>query len=299
MESLIKHLYMCDDIKLLNTYKLRTIPLGEQYDSLRNFVNKKCDKKQLIPTYLTEKYGDISNQLITRGKGVDKNAVRRKVASVNTDTATDKTNEDIRELLSKLCESNRVKLLDDFMKYDISDECGKTLVDNIYTFAVDLNYLVHLYADLIFLLKEKNMNLYGQLTEKIIDTAFNPVLFGSTPDSESKSKRWRVSNIKLLSEMYCKKSTDFKMPLHVKIIDHLICKMSAGDYESLEIVCELLKKSLPQLVKDDKKYCETIAEKLEPFAYDRKIDQRYRFLVRDVIDIYNDIIGDNNDTNNE
>ena len=206
--------YTKEDLKRLNKYALRAIPSAEKYIGLRRFITDEnrtnlsnVIKRPVIPSYLKDKYGDShqksSANFISRGNYKDTRESRRKICVSKATTVADKINEEIREILSKISEQNKKKLLQDFLKCEIVDECGQALIDQIYTFAVDLDYLIHIYVELIFLLKKKNPKLYTQLLQKIMETAYNPIIFDEDSKSSNKSKRWRLANIKLISEIYC------------------------------------------------------------------------------------------------
>jgi len=294
-----KVVYTKDDLKKLNTYVLRTIPSAEKYIGLRKFVNDEgrtnlsnVIKRPVIPSYLKDKYNQSNqkpdNAGISRGNYRDHREMsRRKLFIHKTDNVVDKVNDEIRELLSKLSEGNKTKLLNDFLKYEISDECGQTLIDNIYTFAVDLTYLVHIYVELIFLLKQKNETLYNQLIDKIIQTAYEPIIFKDEIEGPLKSKRWRVANIKLISEIYCKDSNEIDSKTLQDLIDFLQQKINPQQPDNLEVLCELLKKTLPFLMKEERDYVDQIIDSIEPLEHNHDYDQRYRFMIQDIIEIYN------------
>src|SRR5437016_5495062 len=136
-----KIIYSKDDLKKLNTYILRTIPTSEKYGGLRKFVGDEdrtnlsnIIKRPMIPSYLKEKYGENgtsnqkpTNSLISRGNYRDQRELsRRKLCVQKIETIADKANEEIRNILSKLSNGNKSKLFSEFLKLEISDDCGQT-----------------------------------------------------------------------------------------------------------------------------------------------------------------------------
>ena len=291
-------IYTKEDLKKLNKYTLRTLPQNDKYINLSKFISDEnrhnlsnVIKRPLIPSYLKDKYGEsnqkTSNNLIARGNYKDPRDSRRKICVNKAITPVDKVNEEVREILSKLSDQNKNKLLQDFQKCNIGDECGQTLIDYIYTFAVDLDYLIHIYVELIFLLKKKNYNLYGQLLQKIIENAYDPLIFEEDNQSNSKSKRWRLANIKLISELYCQNGEEINTECIQNLIDHLLKQMNPTQPEHLEVLCELLKNVMPILIKNNAEYVEQLVSQLEPLEQSKDYELRYRFLIQDVIEIYN------------
>ncbi len=287
-----KMVYTKDDLKKFNTFILRTIPTEPRYDNLRKFVNDEIRsnlsnviKRPVIPAYLQEKCAEgqkQQNNNICRATHKEQPA-RRKLVVLKDDTIADKINIKIRSLLSKLSEGNKVKLFSDFMKYDIIDECGQTLIDNIYNFSVDLDYIMHVYVDLILLLKNKNRNLYNQLIEKILQTVYKPLIF----DDEKKSKRWRISNIKLISEIYCKDNNEITLQKIYEITDNFQKNINPKCPEYIELLCAMLKKIIPSIIHSQTKYINDLVNYLDPIGYNSEYEQRYRFMVQDVIEMCN------------
>ena len=289
--SVIK--YTKDDMMRFNVYQLRNIPNDERYTILRKFVmnEKKVNlssvvKQPVIPAYLKNRYGDISlgNNIITRGTPHDQPEVsRRKLYVQKIETNADKINEEIRDLLSKLSDNNKEKLFNIFMKKEIPDECGQTLIDNIYLFAVDLSYLIHIYVELIFLLKEKNIKLYNQLIEKIINTACEPLTHDNTD-----LKRLRTGNILLISEIFRKNNSVVTQPTIIKIASFLAQHVSQQNQDYLQLLCELLKNVLPIINGENHEQMDVIMEQLHTFAHDQHYKKQFRFMAQDIIELYNE-----------
>lgn len=284
-------IYTRDELCQLNVYNLRKIPMGEQYTQLRNFVSDEMGvnlstviKQPVIPTYLKNRYGDMkvgTNTAITRGNFRDPIA-RRKLYTQKNETTADKINEEIRDLLSKLSEGNKDKLFGEFMKKNIPDECGQTLIQNIYTFAVDLSYLIPIYVELILKLKNKNMTLYSKLIEKIIQTANEPLT-----GNDTNMKRLRMGNILLVTEIYKKDHALINSDMIIQIASFLTGHISPQNVDYLQMVCELLKKTIPFLRKEVSGQLDKLMEHLRPIAYDQLYDKKYRFVLQDVIELYN------------
>lgn len=153
----------------------------------------------------------------------------------------DRVNGEFRDLLSKISEQNKTQLMADLIKIEIPNECGTTLVNNLYTFAVDLTYLLqlHIYIDVIFVLKNKNTFLFGQLIDRIIKTAFETL-----PDTEQVEtvKRLRIGNLHLLSEIYLRDSSVIPEKIIVDVGRFLMDQVSPSKVDYLHLLCELLKK---------------------------------------------------------
>lgn len=295
----VKMTYTADVMKSLNAFMLRKIPNESKYDKLQAFIINfhqnnlsTVIKRTVAPLYLQERYKDQQQIQITRGGAIreNKNLARKKLNTVKLDTAEDKINNEIRSILTKLSHDNKTKLFSDFKNCQITDACADVIVENIYTFAIDLNYILKIYVELIFLLKDKHLAMYQQLIRKIMSVAQKPIVFEGTEDLDagggSKSKRWRVSNIKLLSEIYTQKPTEIDLK-QIKILIENLMKNLLDHYDNLEILCELLKNILPILINQDKDLVESIIDQLDPIAYDPKCDLRYRFLIQDVMEVYN------------
>src|SRR5207244_7005215 len=103
-----------------------------------------------------------------------------------------------------------------------------------------------------FLLKDKNATIYDQLIQKIVNIAYDPIIFDS--DENGKSKRWRLANIRLISEIHRKNAQEITSKTIKSIIDHLSQQIDHHQSEHLEILCELLKTILPDLSENDLPY---------------------------------------------
>jgi hypothetical protein len=292
--------YTKADLRKLNVYALRVLPslvsseTVDRYAGLRRFINDEVRsnlsniiKRPIVPEYLKEKYvGPHRNtsSIISRGNYHDqRGSARRKLYTAKNETEVEQTNEKIRDILSKLSEGNKSKLLAEFSKIEIADECGSGLIENIYTFAADLDYLIPYYVELIVILKERNIVIYDQLIEKIIQTSFQPLVMG---EDIKKAKRWRLANIKLVAEIYLlgDEQIDFKMI--ESMIDGFYQVVSPSQPDELEVLSELLKRILPLLKKTENSYTSELIEKLEPIGQDHQYDIRSRFFVQDIIEIF-------------
>lgn len=283
MSNIIK--YSRDELMSLNVYGLRQIPTDSRYDILRKFVGngrnvKLYDiiKNPIVPTYLKNRYSDLKMGNTT-GKTTNQ-LTRRKLYTQKTETVSDKINEKIRDLLSKLSEGNKEKLFNEFVNLDIPDECGQTLIHNIYMFAVDLSYLIPIYTDLILILKDKNIKLYNQLINKIITTAQQPL-----DPNDADSKRLRTGNILLISELYKKHTINSKVIL--QIIQFLVNRINPQSVDYLNLLCELLKHTLYYLKQDLINELDIIIQSLLSVVSNHDYEKKYRFMVDDVIELYN------------
>jgi hypothetical protein len=280
--------YTKDDLDRLNHSGLKNIPEGVRYDALRRFVahEKQVNlsnvvKQPVIPTYLKNRYGD---SMITRGSngsngpnGPNKDAPRHKLCDEKNDTTADRINNEIRDLLTKISDSNKTKIFEEFMKKEIPSDCGQTLIDNIYLFAVDLTYLIHLYAEFVLRLREKNNALFQQLLEKILSTALTPL----------ENKRLRHGNISLIAEIYRVHPEIIKTPDILKITQHILQHISPTTQEPIQLLTELLTKSIPRLLKETPADIDAIMKQLSPISHDSQYEMRYRFLIQDLMDLYN------------
>lgn len=283
--------YTRDQISKCNIYGLRRIPDDDdKYHTLRKFVSEmnktnlsNVVRKPQIPAYLKDRYGDFksTSHVITRGNyGDQREVVRRKLYTPQNQTIADQINEEIRDLLSKLSESNKDKLLTELSKKEIPDECGQTLIDQIYLFAVDLSYLIPLYVEVILILKKNNVHLYDQLIAKIVMTAQN------TMPVDEGGKRLRMGNISLLSEIYNREMNIIDGQTVSKIVGFLLKHAETVDY--LVVLCELLKRVIKKMKQDSSIHLDEQMEILRKMAYDSQYEKRYRFMIQDVLEIYNE-----------
>jgi hypothetical protein len=289
-----------EDLRKLNTLSLRRIPTGSRYAKLRSFVGDECRtnlsnviRRPVVPSYLTDRYGSEgrshrghhshktkagSDSQISRG------ATRRKLVGQKTSTESnplvDQINDKIRDILSKLSENNKSKLFGDFRKCEIPDECGPQLISNVYTFAIDLDYLNRIYAELIILLQTKNALLYQQLIEKIITHAHEPMLF---EDDLTKTKRWRIGNIKLISALYQQNAEGINLNLIASLTEQLLNDLKPEEPEPLEVLCELIKGIYS--TKFNHNFLSQIIRQLKPLSHDHAYEIRYRFMIQDLLDL--------------
>lgn len=283
--------YTRDELIKLNVYGLRKIPDGDRYSALRKFVSDEESvnlssvvKRPTIPAYLKNRYGDINmgTNVITKGNYHEQREVtRRKLYVQKNESIADSINEEIRDLLSKISDGNKEKLLSEFSKKNIPDECGQVLVDNIYMFAVDLSYLVNIYVDVILILKEKNVKLYNQLIDKIVNIACEPFAL-----NDQLIKRLRLGNIALVSAIYCKNNSIINFSTVMKIINFLLKSISLDSQDYIQILCELLKNIIPTLKENDHLLLEPVIQQLDGIAYDHQYDKRYRFMTQDIVDSF-------------
>jgi hypothetical protein len=273
--------YSRDELIKCNVYSLKKIPDGDRYALLRKFVTDEKNvnlsdvvKQPAIPAYLKARYGTTS--VITKGNFREQNG-RHKLYTAKIETVADQINEEIRDLLSKMSDSNKDKLLTIFMQKEIPDECGQTLIDNIYEFAVDLSYLIHLYVELILKLKDKNETLYHQLINKIVSNACQPI--PSTDDL----RRLRLGNILLVVEVHNKNASVIDASTIHKIATLLVEQVSPKNQESLQILCELLKK-----INRKDTSLDSVVKILRNISYDHEYDKKYRFKIQEVIELYSE-----------
>ncbi len=292
-----------DDLKKLNVFQLRQIPSDIRYDKLKKFTQSdnrinlnSIIKRPVIPAYLISKYGNnerprqkSSGHNHNNNHQTETKTTRRKIQTqkVNSSVSPEiqQLNDKIRDILSKLSESNKLKLFAEFQKLEIVDECGSELITNMYTFAIDLDYLVTIYAELINLFREKNANLYQQLIQKIIDNVHQPLQF----DDLAKIKRWRLANIKLIAELYRQNNPEFDWITIEPLIQYLSNEIQVPtpeNCEKLEVLCELLKRIIQanncQLLQN------TISD-LDEIATNPAFEIRFRFLAQDVLAVYDEL----------
>jgi hypothetical protein len=294
-------MYTKDELMALNVYSLRHIPQDQSYETLRRFVSdertvnlSKVVRQTVIPTYLKNRYGDItpSSHTITRGSSSsgcshqdpNKDISRRKLYVSKNETAADKTNEEIREILSKISDGNKNKLMNEFMKKNIPDECGQTLINNIYEFAVDLSYLIHIYVEIILNLKYKNEQLYLQLLDKIVKNAYDPLI-----ENNETIKRLRMGNIMLVAEIYKKNPVVLSHQTVIEILNYLVNRTLSSDLnrlDYLQMLCELLKSVISILKSENLAPIQVIIDQLSKITTDHNYDKRNRFMIQDIIDLY-------------
>lgn len=291
-EPIIK--YEVNYIKQLNKDTLKKIPTTTQYENLKKFCSSPENnnlsniiKRPVIPPYLKNKFATNNHFIPKSNLNIRRNnqATRKKLYDDVDFNFVDKINGQIRNILSKLSEGNKAKLLDEFSKCDITDECCPKLVDNIYLFAVDVDYLLHIYVELIMLLKKKNLFAYDELINKILNIAYQPLTFPTETNGDIKAKKWRLSNIKLIGEIYKQNNSDINNQIICSLLNHLQKEMSPSQPESLEILCELLKSILLHLIKENKNTIDNIIKELT--IANKNYELRYRFMIQDVIELYN------------
>lgn len=273
--------YTRDVLTQLNTHNLKIIPHGEKYAVLRKFTSdcksvnlSSVVRNQVIPTYLKNKYGDMNPLL----RGNPKPEKRKLLVPVKqTSSPSDIINEKIRDVLSKLSENNKDTLIMEILKLDIPNECGNSLVDMIHLFAVDLSYLIPIYVDIMFVLKNKNMTLYQQLIRKIIDT--------SQLSINSENKRLQLGNIMLLAEIYRRDKSSITDDLLFDVVKQINSNISPSSQDYIHVLCELLKGCILDIKQHNINMLSAILLILSDISKNSKYDKRYRFMSQDVIDL--------------
>ena len=153
------------------------IPDDPRYDIFRMYVKsiQECDQSGEIPKHLKDKYtitaSNASNSIVTR----------------NALTVTEK----IKKIVTKLSDLNKDKLFKQItqMTIDVSDYAS--LVDMLFTFSVDLEYMQKIYVELYRVFKSKVPDMYSLLHNKVISLK-----------QEDMISRWQIANSKLIAEMY-------------------------------------------------------------------------------------------------
>lgn len=178
--------FMNDQYSKSTNYNV--IPIDDNYLTLQNFIKKysegaKTSKVEFtginhtIPKYISDKY---SSKLYISKHG------------------NKSINMKIREILSKLSESNFDILMADFSKYDLSYNIYD-IINIIYENIIDLIYLADIYMKFIYHLKQKYYKSYEQLINKFINTATNPIIFNN---DNAKTERWKNNNAIFLAKLY-------------------------------------------------------------------------------------------------
>lgn len=173
------------DILYLNKNLYRTIPNIEKYNTLKSFVNEYSSTKMKvqstglnpnIPTFIKEKY---NNKLIISKHG-DKSL-----------------NMKMRDILSKISESNLNNMIIEFNKFDLSYNVYD-FIDTLYDFSIDLIYLANNYIQLIKSIKNKYLDSYNQFIDKVIYICYNPLKF----EDEKKTIRWTANNAIFIAKLF-------------------------------------------------------------------------------------------------
>ena len=60
------------------------------------------------------------------------------------------------------------------MKKDIVHQCGDRLIDHIYLYAINFNFIIHLYVEIVFHSKDKIQHLFTLLINQILKTSQEP-----------------------------------------------------------------------------------------------------------------------------
>lgn len=284
-----KVFYSKDEFKQFNHYSLKIIPSSEQYDALRKFISIEKGTNlstmidtNIVPTYLKNRYGDIRNQqLVSKLPDTGElKMTRRKIYVSQGDNNIDKINEEIRDILSKLSDSNKKKLFGEFMNKQIPEECGNTLIENIYTFSVDLGYLVHLYVELMILLKDKNKCWFDQLMKKFSDVAMLPM-----NSSDKKEVRLRLGNTMVLCELF-KNRTVVDMSTITTISQYFIDNTTVEQQEYITLLCELLKKILPIVDSSEKAKFDKMIQFLQTIEHNCNYERKFQYMAQDVIELF-------------
>ena len=236
----------------------------------------------VVPEYLKKRYGDVK---VPRGghseptPSTNPTSTRKKLHVVKIDTVADRINEEFRDLLSKISEQNRTQLMADLVKMEIPDECGVVLIDNIYRYVIDLTCLLqlHIYVDVIFVLKEKNLHLFQQLIDRIIKTAREPL-----PETEQVEtvKRSRIGNVHLLSEIYLRDSSVISSQVIMEVAIFLMGLSSPQKTDYIDLLCELLKRVIISLKRPP-----VLQQFLEKVKADHSYDKKSRFKVQDILEL--------------
>lgn len=293
--------YSKETIKSFNCYALRTIPAPSQshdrYEKLRQLVNQSLQsnlssviKRPLIPAYLKDKYGEeqfIKNS-ISRGTFKDqRNLTRKRIFTEKTDSKIDLVCNKVRDILSKLSQATKPQLFKEFMNIDITDDCSD-LVSYFYEYAIDCVYIITVYVELMLLLKQKNQKIYDQLIELIKNYAIKYPVF--TESEAGKTKRWRIANCHLMIEVYHQNKDDIDLKQIAQVIETLGQALDASQSETLEVICEFLKKILPHLLKDSNhsRLVDTLIAQFESISHNQSYDLKTRFAVQEVLDVYDE-----------
>ncbi|MEO0236628.1 MAG: hypothetical protein ABIN35_00145 [candidate division WOR-3 bacterium] len=279
--------YTRDEINHINSYQLKTIPLDDVYTTLRHFINTKVTssgsvstKQIIVPSYLKNKYGEIK-PTITRGQYINQEKLinRRKLYTQKNETNADRINEEIRDLLTKISINNKDKMIQEFMSKTIPDECGENLIHLIHEFAVELSYLVPIYVEIIFKLGDKNKHLYEQLIQKITHTSKQKIT--STDDQRS-----RIGNIILIGEIFRSPNSFIRSDDIIELYHFYLEQTSPTNQQYIILISELAKSTIQLLRSRCSDDTLKIIEQLKKLAYDQNYDRKNRFLLRNVIDLY-------------
>ena len=303
-----KTVYSIDLLKKLNVFALRTIPKGHKYEVLANFLHSEqrnnlsmIVKRQHIPLYLKDKYGDATYEPRKPRDRNDRNdrndrkgqSIRRgnscrdkRLSKADNSRDSKDSGEEIRQILSRLSSSNKEKLFKKFMDCKITDECGPKIIENIYSFALDCKMQRDIYAEIILLLKSKNELIYNQLLQKIKDTARSPLKF-EKDEEDGKAKRWWIGNMSLIAEIYHLNPEEYPLEQIYELINFLLNKRDTS-HDYLEVACELAKKVFPSLYENGFELDDMI-EVLEDIISDKSYETRHRFIVEELVDIYDEL----------
>lgn len=271
-----------------NVCGLKVLPPGEQYRKLRQLVSDEksgristcVSRQQVIPAYLKNRYGEINvGGSTSRGRDLP---TRKKLYVAKNDTMADRVNEAFREVVSKISDNNKEQLLQIMMDLEIPDECGETLVNNLYTFAVDLSYLVHLYVEIILRLKDKNEHLYQRVIDRIISVALQPLIEG-----DPQHKRLRIGNLILLSSLYQTQPSPISHQTMIQIMRFLMDHVTPQNTDYLQLLCELFLRVLGTMkqISTNQESLDSLIQGLRVISRDQTYDKKSRFKIQDVLEL--------------
>lgn len=220
---------------------------------------------------------------------------RKKIIPTAEPFSDDKIIFDLRELILKVNEDNKSTILEQILKLHFTPTCEEKIAELLLEVTVNCIFLVHVYVDIILGIEGKCKNIIEKINKAIINQIYYPKEFSAENDdiacetAEQKSKRWRINNGLLISELFLRD----KYP-HQFMINHVLTPLINGVQQSSDtknlVNIEILNKIFPivgpKLEIRHKANLESVFLQLEKISQDKaKYPTRHRFIVMDIIDL--------------
>jgi len=250
---------------------------------------------------------------------------RKKILPVVEPFSDDKIIFDLKELLLKVNEENKVAVLEQILKLHFTPTCEDKVAELLLDITVSCIFLVHIYVDIMLGIESKCKNVIEKINKAIINQIYHPKEFSSANDdiacetAEQKSKKWRIHNGLLISELFLRDKYHHQFMINqvlVPLINGIpapapspapaqapvlvataststastsssdTSKAQTGNLVNIEILNKIFPIVGPKLEIRHKANLDSIFFQLEQISKDKvNYPTRYRFIILDIIDL--------------
>jgi hypothetical protein len=258
----------------------------------------------IIPKYIQTKFG-ITDYISTpvsvssAKNASDKKPARKPLEGLIPDPLQNKVIPDIRDLLTKVSVSNlqitQNKLIP--MLNDLNDDpiAVSQVAEILYTFTIDLIYLVHVFTKIINILPPRISNTFLNVVKL---HTFKTLPVGPEV-TDASAKRWQLNHMTLIGTLV-QLGVIIDHDWVIGIIDDYTCAVNPKEpetYEYLDLLAHLLtgmttiegtqRCGLPQWVTEltHVEWLNDLISCFETFAKVKQFPVRIRFLIQDIIDM--------------